>query len=442
MRAAFHTLGCKVNQYETEALKEAFLARGWEIVDAGEAADVYIINTCTVTALADRKSRQFIRRAKKRCPGSVVAVTGCYVQSVPRQAAALAEADLLVGVADKMRLPEYVEEFLRCRRRFVRVRPLKEETSYAECGSITSMDSRTRACLKIEEGCDRRCSYCVIPYVRGAVRSRAPEAVLDEARQLLAAGFRELVLTGINTALYDDLPGLLARLDRLDGDFRVRLSSLEPTVVNVDRVTELLSAKRLCHHLHLSLQSGSDRILRAMNRPYTADDFFRIVEALRRFDPSYGITTDLIVGFPGETEADFAATLAAVRRARFARVHVFRYSPRPHTAAAELPGQIPPQVKKERAQRLAAAARETADAFADSCRGQEERVLFESAAGAEQQQAAADGLRSGYSGSYLRVYAPAAEAPADRFRRVRLGPRYRDGVRGEVLGNGKEEKRR
>lgn len=280
-RVAFHTLGCRVNQYETEAMKHLFEARGYQIVGETDPADVFVVNTCTVTGLADRKSRQYIRRMKKANQDAVIAATGCYVQTEPETLRQIEELDILLGTNHKYEIVDVVEERLARRagrtegaasgepeEKVVRIDARQYLNEFVEAGKVTAPDGKTRANVKIEEGCDRYCTYCQIPTARGPVRSRKRENILRECRDLIEAGFKELILTGINTALYEDLPGLLSDLDHMDGDFRVRLASLEPTVVDAPFVARLIESERLCHHLHLSLQSGSDTVLKRMGRRY------------------------------------------------------------------------------------------------------------------------------------------------------------------------------
>ncbi|MBQ6582335.1 MAG: tRNA (N(6)-L-threonylcarbamoyladenosine(37)-C(2))-methylthiotransferase MtaB [Mogibacterium sp.] len=419
MRVAIHTLGCKVNRYESEAISEVFARRGAEIVPEDAEADVYIVNTCTVTNLADRKSRQFIRRMKALNPDALMVVTGCYAQVSSDALTAMPEVDLIIGNSLKSEIPDRVEELLAQRSAFlegsrdIHVLPYEELTQYEDMGIVTSSESAmSRAYLKIEEGCNRFCSYCLIPYARGKIRSRRPEEVLQEAEQLLGQGFRELVLTGINTALYGREPGfdflrepgeegmepleaLIRRLDRMPGDFRVRLSSLEPTVVDRDNVERIVRYGKLCRHLHLSIQSGSDTVLERMNRHYTQEEYLSIVQALREYDPLYGITTDIIVGFPGETEEEFRETLETVKQVGFGRVHIFRYSPRKGTAAVKLPGAVPGPVSAERASRLEKAAGESAAEFYRKNLGTVQEVLAEERDG---------DLAAGYTGNYIRVW--------------------------------------
>ena len=434
MKVTFHTLGCKVNHYETEAIKEAFVSRGAEIVGEDDFADVYIINTCTVTNIADRKSRQFIRRAKRINPEALVAVTGCYAQVAADEIADMPEVDLIVGNGRKAEICGLVMKKLSEKEAAgakgraaahgqpqghadVLVLPRGELTFYEDMGRIEAgSDGMTRAYIKIQEGCDRFCSYCLIPFARGPVRSRPAADIVEEVSSLVEAGYREIVLTGINTALYGTedaaectLSELLTMLDRLPApegsDFRIRLSSLEPTVVDKDNVEEIIRHKRLCHHLHLSVQNGSDSVLKSMNRHYTRAEYLDIVKALREYDPDFGITTDIIVGFPGETDADFKDTLDIVREAFFGKTHVFRYSPRRGTAGARLKDAVPESLKKERAGILEDAAEKTARDFRASLEGKAALVLIE-----EEEE----GYLTGYTDNYVKVYikAPAAASGA------------------------------
>lgn len=441
MKVAFHTLGCKVNQYETEALCQKFRQRGYEITGETDFADIYVINTCTVTGLADRKSRQYIRKMKKLNPESVVAVTGCYAQIKPEEVSAVEGVNIVAGTNEKGKLIDYIEAFIEERRPQVHVLPYDELNVYEETGLVTATESRTRAYIKIQEGCNRFCSYCVIPYARGSVRSRAASDVVREARGLLERGFRELVLTGINTALYGEEEGfkehetglsgieiILYELNRLPGDFRVRLSSLEPAVVNADYVKRLLKYEKLCHHLHLSAQSGSDRILAAMNRPYRRQEYLDIVKILKAYDPCYGISTDIIAGFPGESEADFQDSLKLIEEAGFCRVHAFKYSKRPLTRAASMPEQIPSPVKKERGQKLMEAGEAASRRFFEASRGTVRQVLLEEYL--EEQD-----CLTGYTDNYIRVYIPARLAGGSQlntFAKVRLQEPYLDGMKGSV----------
>lgn len=432
MKIAFHTLGCKVNQYETEAMKEQFAAAGHTIAGEEDFADAYVINTCTVTNLADRKSRQYIRRMKRVNPEAVVAVTGCYAQVSPDEVSQIEGVDIVAGTDEKQNLLAYIENYRREAGQTERhIRTYEELDTYQSCGIITSMESRTRAYIKIQEGCNRFCSYCIIPYARGKVRSRPLDEILAEAEGLLAKGFKELILTGINTALYGTDLGyggiapLIARLDALPGDFRIRLSSLEPTVINAEYVKGLLAYKKLCPHLHLSIQSGSDAVLRQMNRRYSRADYLDIVRVLQDFDPLYGVTTDIICGFPGETPEDFSDSLSIIDEAGFCKVHAFKYSRRKGTPAADMPDQVSGDVKNQRSQALMEKAEADAGRFYERCRGAVRRVLFEETAG--------DGLLTGYTDNYVKTYAAGGKEMLNQFYDVKLLEKYRDGMKGEII---------
>ena len=446
MKVAFHTLGCKVNHYETEAIKEAFVSRGAEIVGEEDPADVYVINTCTVTNIADRKSRQFIRRARKTNPDAIIVVTGCYAQVAADDVAAMPEVDLVMGNNRKSEICGLVMEKFVAKSSTeapaegpdadrghaeVRVIPRDELTFYEDLGKIKSAsDEMSRAYIKIQDGCDRFCSYCLIPYARGPVRSRKADEIVEEVRDLVEAGFREVVLTGINTALYGTEAGaehslseLLTMLDELETseNFRIRLSSLEPTVVDKDNVEEIIRHRRLCHHLHLSVQNGSDSVLKAMNRHYTREKYLDIVFMLRNHDPLFGITTDIIVGFPGETDKDFEDTRDIVKKSAFGRTHVFRYSPRKGTVGAAMKDAVPEQIKKDRAEVLETLGEKAAKAFTGANLGVTHTVLIEESC---------DGYVTGYTGNYIKTYIedPEGRTEAGKLYKVVLTRTFRDGA--------------
>lgn len=448
MKVAFHTLGCKVNQYESEAMAGHFRAAGYEIVDERDFADVYIINTCTVTAVADKKSRQYIRRMKKVNPDSVIAVTGCYAQISPEEVAAVDGVDIVTGTNEKHRLTDYVAEFMDNGIKQLHIKGYEELDSYEDVGTVASTENRMRAYIKIQEGCNRFCSYCVIPYARGQVRSRSFDDIIDEAKKLIEAGYKEIVLTGINTALYDmesadmqsadgsaeELYGVekvIAALEALEGDFRIRLSSLEPAVVNAGYVKSLLKYDKLCHHLHLSAQSGSSKVLKAMNRPYNRDEYLDIVRVLREHDPYYGISTDIIVGFPGEKESDFEDSCRLVEETAFCKTHIFKYSKRPFTKAAEMKEHVAPQIKNIRSEALHKVSKKAAADFFRSCSGREEKVLFEELDTVKK-------MVTGFTDNYTRVYvkyddeAAAAEL-INEFAKVKLGQPFEEGMTAELI---------
>lgn len=447
MLIGIKTLGCKVNQYESEAIKEKFINNNHEIVNENDFADVYIINTCTVTSLADRKSRQYIRRMKKLNPDSIVAVTGCYAQVSPEEVAAIEAVDIVTGTNQKSKLVELVENYRKTSQSETEklVDEYEQLNEYEETGIITSMESRTRAYIKIQEGCDRFCSYCVIPYARGQVRSRAVNDILQEAKSLVERGFKELTLTGINTALYgteegfhkknhvqEQLQGIeiiIDELERLEGDFRVRLSSLEPTVINVEYVERLLKYKRLCPHLHLSVQSGSNKILKAMNRRYDREEYLDIVNTLRNFDSGYGITTDIIAGFPGETEEDFKESLDIIRQAEFCKVHTFKYSKREGTKAALMKGHVSPEVKNRRSEELISVGNQVSEKFFKDNLNRNRKVLIE-------EYLEDIHCLTGYTENYIKAYITCDSSDytsmINTFAEVKLTGIYKDGVMCEL----------
>lgn len=448
MKVAFYTLGCKVNQYETQAVAESFKRRGYSVAEEGEAADVYVVNSCSVTSMADRKSRQYVRRVKKENPAAVVVLMGCYPQTNPKATEKIEEADVILGTVGKDRAAELVESFLQDRKpiNLVTSSPeygqlLKREGSYGmpacpiseeeyrELGEVTGIESRTRALIKIQDGCNRFCSYCVIPYARGPVRSRPLKSVVKEAKILIEKGYKEIVLTGINTALYgtekgfpDTLESLVAALDALPGNFRIRLGSLEPTVVDSNYITALLKYEKLAHHVHLAAQSGSDRVIASMNRHYTSSDYMEMVKVLKDFDPLYGITTDIIVGFPGETEEDFNKSLELVKKVGFIHVHGFPYSQRLYTPAAEMP-QIDPDIKKQRNRILEKAAETESAKFMKTMEGSVQRVLME-----EEE----DGLWRGHASNFAMVYTK-EQCHENEFYDVLIEKPFKDGVIGKIL---------
>ncbi len=449
MKVAFHTLGCKVNQYESEAMAGNFKAEGYEVVDERDFADVYIINTCTVTAVADKKSRQYIRRMKKVNPDSIIAVTGCYAQISPDEVSSVDGVDIVTGTNEKHKLTDYVAEFMENKQKQLHIKGYEELDAYEDVGTVANTENRTRAYIKIQEGCNRFCSYCVIPYARGKVRSRAFEDIMAEAKQLIAAGYKEIVLTGINTALYDmeradgsiakacaegELYGVekvIAALNELEGEFRIRLSSLEPAVVNAEYVKRLLKYDKLCHHLHLSAQSGSSKILKAMNRPYDRDEYLDIVRVLREHDPYYGISTDIIVGFPGEKETDFEDSCKLVEESEFCKAHIFKYSKRPFTKAAEMKEHVAPQIKNKRSDELHQVSKKAAADFFNKNSGREELVLFEEMYPDKK-------IITGFSDNYTRVYVKyedekAAEKLLNEFAKVKMGRPFEEGMTAELI---------
>ena len=402
MRIAIYTLGCKVNQYETQAMEQELAAQGHELVDFEQAADAYIINTCSVTAVSDKKSRQMIRRAKKRNPAAIIAACGCYVQTHTDEAKSLG-IDLIGGTGQRM---EFLHQLLTAaeeRQTRVLVDDALRRHDF-EILPAGGQHSRTRAMLKVEDGCRNFCTYCIIPFARGPVRSLPLEEAARQTEQLARQGYREVVLTGIEISSWgQDLPGEESLIDLLEavsaaaGAMRVRLGSLEPRTITEEFCRRASALKNLCPHFHLSLQSGCDATLRRMNRRYDTARFTESACLLHRFFPDCALTTDLIVGFPGETEEEFSTTLDYIRRCGFAQIHVFPYSVRPGTKAADME-QVPKNIKEERAARAGEVAAALHEKYLLSCVGKIVPVLFE--------QPGAPGFYTGHAPNYMEVSAP------------------------------------
>jgi len=391
-RVALRTLGCKVNQYETQKIAEDFQSRGFELVGFLDQADVYVINTCTVTRIADSKSRQAARSAVSRNPQAAVVLTGCYAETSPEQVRAIDGVALVVGNRGKPRLVEEVIALLGGGRRAAEDSAIRNPQS--------EIENRTRALLKVQDGCDQFCSYCVVPYARPVIYSKPCSEVLEEARGLASRGFREIVLTGIRLGRYEDgradLIRLLEALADVPGIERIRLSSIELTDIREELLDLMARDGRICRHLHVPLQSGDDGVLARMSRPYTAARFSSFVREARAEAPGIAITTDIMVGFPGETEAEFEVSYSFAEEMRFARMHVFRYSPRPRTIAAELPDDVPHAEKERRSARLIELAEKCSQEFASAFIGATVPVLAEG-------KEINGNLRSGLTDNYLRV---------------------------------------
>ena len=431
-RVAFTTLGCKVNQFETEILEGLFKERGYEIVDFDQPADVYVINTCSVTHLGERKSRQLIRRAGRSNPEAIIAVTGCYAQVAPEEVASIEGVNVIVGTQDRQRMVDLVEAAATSHESVQAVGDIMAARDFEDI-PLFSAPGRTRAFLKIQEGCTNFCTYCIIPYARGPLRSRPIASVTSEAVKLVSAGFKEIVLTGIHLGAYGrDSGGQVSLADAVrailavEGLTRLRLGSLESIEVSDDIIELMRTDPRLCPHLHLPLQSGSDRILKAMNRHYSAAEYRELVRGIQSRVPDIAVSTDVIVGFPGETPEDFDETLAFIQDMDFARIHVFPYSRRKGTPAATFADQVSEPEKKRRAARLQRVADGAADEFHSKFLGRDMDVLFE---GHEA------GMVEGLTGNYIRTFAQGAEGDVGSIRRVRLSGSWKDGLRGEILTN-------
>lgn len=402
MRVSFYTLGCKVNQNETGALAQLFESSGYTVAAAGEEADVYIVNSCTVTNFGDQKSRKWLRRQKREHPGAITVLTGCYPQAFPEEAAKVEEADIVTGSGNRHAILSHVQQLLEGNaERIVDIRPHQKGEQFEEL-PMDRFAEHTRAFVKVEDGCNRRCAYCVIPRARGPVRSRSEASILDELRRLAAAGYREVVLTAISLPSYGSDTGtglaeLVEHAAGVEGIERIRLGSLDPDMLSESDIRRLAAVKKLCPQFHLSLQSGCSKTLRAMRRPYTAEQYAAIAARLREAfgDENLSLTTDVIVGFPGETEADFEQSLRFVSAQRFLKVHVFPYSRRKGTAAYDFPDQIPEHEKEARSRRMGEAVEAVRADVAAGMRGMHAEVLLETPLSAT--------LFTGYTRQYLPV---------------------------------------
>ena len=430
MKIAFYTLGCKVNQYETQALEQLVTQRGHSLVPFEEAADAYVINTCTVTAVSDKKSRQVIRRARKAAPDAVIAVCGCYPQTHPDDVEKLG-VDLISGTGDRTGFVDLLEREWSDRQPITALDDAFSRRTF-EPLPAGGLEGRTRAMLKMEDGCVNFCSYCIIPYARGRVRSLPLDDCVRQARELEAAGYREIVLTGIEISSWgQDLEGKPELIEAIEAicqglspDTRVRLGSLEPRTITPDFCRRAAALPNLCPHFHLSMQSGCDTVLARMNRKYDSNRYYESVKFLHEVYDRPAITTDLIVGFPGETEEEFQQTLDFIQKCAFSAMHIFPYSKRPGTPAAKLPGQVLNAVKEERAHRAAQIARTMQDAYLDSWVGETVPVLFE-----EER----DGLWRGHTTRYCEVTVQSAQPLHNQLRQVRLTGRDGGALQGVLV---------
>ncbi|WP_148465921.1 tRNA (N(6)-L-threonylcarbamoyladenosine(37)-C(2))-methylthiotransferase MtaB [Peptoniphilus harei] len=410
------TLGCKVNQYESEAMSELFESRGYRQVENDDFSDVYIVNTCTVTNLSDRKSRQFIRKSKKNNPNSVVAVVGCYSQVSPEEVKSIEGVDVVVGTTERNRIVDLIEESKKNNEKINIVKDLKNVREFANTTNFDS-NNRTRAYMKVQDGCNRFCTYCIIPFARGPIRSRTIEDSVREARTLADRGFKEIVLTGIHIGSFGmdlgdmRLIDLIEAIAEVDGIERIRLSSVEPLIITDDFMERAVKTGKLCDHFHLSLQSGSNNILKAMNRRYTREDYIEKANIIRKYMPHAGLTTDIIVGFPGESQEDFEDSMKIVKEVGFSRIHVFKYSKRKNTRAAVMKNQIDGNVKKERSEKLIALGEEYQEIFERENMKTTQSVLFEEKH---------DGVYYGYTTNYIRVKAKSEEDLTNKIKKVKI----------------------
>lgn len=403
MKVAFSTLGCRVNHYESEAMAEKFIREGYEVTEFTEVADVYVINTCTVTNMGDKKSRQIISRARRLNPDAIIAVVGCYSQIAPKEVSAIEGVDVVLGTRNKGDVVYYVNKARDEQAAQIYVESVLRNKKF-EALNIEEYQDKTRAFLKIQDGCNRFCTYCIIPYSRGSVCSKEPRQVLDEINKLSEHGFKEIILSGIHTASYGlDLDGeitlvdLLEEIEKLDGIERVRIGSIEPAFFTPEVIEKIKNMKKLCPQFHLSLQSGCNATLKRMNRRYTAEEYERIVNILRENIKDVSITTDVIVGFPGETEEEFNETYEFLKRIKLTKTHAFKYSPREGTKAATMPNQLDGTVKDKRSKALIELNNKNEGDFTKSIVGRVMDVLI------EQPVKGKDDVYEGYTRNYVKV---------------------------------------
>ena len=379
MKAAYYTLGCKVNQYDTQLMREQLERAGYQTVPFDQYADIYVVNTCTVTQISDKKSRQITARAKRLNPQSILVICGCFAQVAPQAAAALNGADIIIGTSNRKDILNYIEAFIKTKKQIVDV----DNCGGLEREEIQTFAEKTRAILKIEDGCENYCSYCLIPFARGKIRSKPLEIIKKEAEALSKNGYREIVLTGIHLGSYGKENGTpclekaISAVASIEGIERIRLGSLEPRIITQKFLDEVKEIPALCHHFHLSLQSGCDKTLRAMNRHYSAEDYRQAVRLLRSTFDNCSITTDIIVGFPGETQADFEESLNFANEIKFAKIHIFPYSAREGTKAAKMPNQLTKNIKSERVKAMEEIEKKNRLAFWDKMIGTEQKIMPE-----------------------------------------------------------------
>ena len=415
----FVTLGCKVNQYETNAMAQKFLEKGYQIIEEitpeneDIKPDICIINTCTVTNMSDRKSRQMLRRMKEKNPETIVVAVGCYAQVAKEELAKIPEIDLVLGNNEKVEVVKHVEEYINNNINNVELDDVMYSKEFSDFGNVTYTE-KTRAVIKIQDGCDRFCSYCIIPYARGRVRSRKPENIISEITQIASKGIKEVVITGIHIASYGKdfamskdnklanyrLIDLLEEINEIQGIQRIRLGSIEPLLITEEFVERLKKLEKICHHFHLSLQSGCDETLKRMNRRYTTEQFKEIVRLLRKAYEDVNLTTDIIVGFPGETDEEFNKTYQFLKEIKFYKMHVFKYSPRKGTKAAVMLNQINGDIKEERSKKLIELSDRNEIEYNNSYIGKNVEVLFE-----EEK----DGMYKGHTQNYIMVYCQSKE---------------------------------
>lgn len=428
---AFYTLGCKVNQYDTEAMLSIFEKEGYKVVGFDETADVYVINTCTVTNLSDRKSRQAIRKAKHQNADSIVIVAGCYAQTSPEEVAGIPGVNLVIGNKDRNEIIRFIKEIEAGKSQINVVENIMKVRDFEEL-RIDEYKGHTRAFLKIQEGCSQFCAYCIIPYARGPVRSRLPGDVIDEVKRLADNGFKEVVLTGIHIASYGrdlkdiTLLELIERIHEIEGIERIRLGSLEPKTITPEFVERIKPLNKLCPHYHISLQSGCDETLKRMNRKYTTEEYMNVVKLLRENIKDVALTTDVMTGFPGETEEEFQKTCSFLEKVKFMKMHIFKFSPRKGTPAASYKDQVTPENKEQRSRVLLDMSERLSLEFNKQYLGRTMPVLF------EQEVKGREGYYEGLTANYIQVLCRADESLKGKISAARLTDATADGITGII----------
>ena len=428
---AFITLGCKVNQYETNAMAQKFIENGYELIeDDTKSADIYIINTCTVTNMSDRKSRQMLRRVKEKNKNAIVVAVGCYAQVAKEELEKIPEIDLVLGNNEKVDIIKYVNDFALENKKELKMEDVMQTKEFVEFGD-TTFTEKTRAVIKVQDGCDRFCSYCIIPYARGRVRSRKPENVISEITKIAKNGIKEVVITGIHIASYGKdfknnyrLIDLLEDINKIDGIERIRLGSLEPLLIDREFMERLSKLEKICHHFHLSLQSGCDETLKRMNRRYNTEEFTKIVNLLREYYKDVVLTTDIIVGFPGETEEEFNKTYEFLEKIKFYKMHVFKYSARKGTKAASMPNQINGNIKEERSKKLIELSNKNELYYNNSYKNKEVEVLFEEKKGE---------YYHGHTKNYILTYCMSESNLENKIKKVVCKDIFDDHIVGELV---------
>ena len=403
MKVALYTLGCRVNSYESEAMAEKFIKEGYEVVSFDEFSDVYVINTCTVTNMGDKKSRQMIGRARRHNPEAIIAVVGCYSQIASDEIAQIEGVDVVLGSRNKGDIVYWVNRAREESKQVVEVKDVLKNNKFEQL-AINEYQDKTRAFLKIQDGCNRFCSYCLIPFARGGVCSKEPEKILKEVKELSKNGFKEIILSGVHTASYGvdlegnwDLVKILEEINKIEGIERIRIGSIDPTFFTEGVIERICNLEKMCPHFHLSLQSGCDATIRRMNRKYTAQEYKDVVENLRKYMKDVSITTDIIVGFPGESNVEFEATYEFLKGIKLSKMHISKYSKRTGTKAAEMPFQVDGLIKEERSKKLIELNNALEVEFMEKFLGREMKVLYEEAISGK------ENTYVGYTENYIKV---------------------------------------